>query len=210
MAANSFETYAYFSIMAEDLESCHVELPSSSGEKDSLAQQTSAELRGVLNLVSGSISAPSSLSDSDEGGSTHYSMPSREYIASKEFVLLYFSAGWCPPCRVLSPVLSKWAKKNKDEVGVVFVSHDRSEAEMMSFVKDKHFAFMPFRDKTFGTLNQILSVSMLPTVVVVSRETGRVVTHWGRSAVEKNPDGCVEEWRQGRSGVSWLSFCTIS
>ena len=81
---------------------------------------------------------------------------------------------------------------------------------MLSFVKDKHFAFMPFRDKTFSTLNQILSVSMLPTVVVVRRDTGRVVTHWGRSCVERNPDGCIEEWRQGKAGVGWLAFCAVS
>ena len=79
--------------MADDLESCAVELPASSitsDEKDSLKPKTS-ELRGVLNLVSGTISVPTSLSE--EGDSTHYSMPSREYIATKEFICLYFSAG---------------------------------------------------------------------------------------------------------------------
>ena len=124
-----------------DLESCHVELPGSPppSESSSLSPQTS-ELNGVLNLVSGVISAPFSLSSSCEDGdegpssssgtSTHYAMPSREYFSSKDFILLYFSASWCPPCRKLSPVLSRWAKKYKDDVGVVFVSHDRSESEV--------------------------------------------------------------------------------
>ena len=75
----------------------------------------------------------------------------------------------------------------------------------------QNFAFMPFRDRTFTTLNQILSVSMLPTLVIVNRSNGKVITHWGRTCVEKNPDHCVEEWKNGRAGVSWLqTLCTIS
>ncbi|CAN0141847.1 unnamed protein product [Ectocarpus sp. 8 AP-2014] len=38
---------------------------------------------------------------------------------------VYVSAGWCPPCRAFSPVLSKWAKEHKDEFEVVFVSLDK-------------------------------------------------------------------------------------
>ena len=46
-----------------------------------------------------------------------YSMP--------QMVGVYVSAGWCPPCRVFSPMLSKWAKERKDEVAVVLVSLDK-------------------------------------------------------------------------------------
>ncbi|GMH80106.1 hypothetical protein TrST_g12138 [Triparma strigata] len=138
-------------------------------------------------------------------------MPSREYVATKAYICLYFSAAWCPPCRAFSPKLSKWAKEHEDDVGVIFVSHDTSEKEMLGFVQNKNFAFMPFRDRTFTTLNQILSVSMLPTLVIVNRSNGKVITHWGRTCVEKNPDHCVEEWKNGRAGVSWLqTLCTIS
>ena len=76
-------------------------------------------------------------------------MPPHEYFQSKEFILLYFSAGWCPPCRAFSPKLSKWARENKESVGVFFVSHDESEREMLKFVDGKHFSFAPFRDPSF-------------------------------------------------------------
>ena len=40
---------------------------------------------------------------------------------------LYFSAGWCPPCRSFSPVPSRnFREQNKDDFEVVMVSADRS------------------------------------------------------------------------------------
>lgn len=42
-----------------------------------------------------------------------------------QMIGVYVSAGWCPPCRAFSPVLSKWAKEHKDEFEVVFVSLDK-------------------------------------------------------------------------------------
>lgn len=49
-------------------------------------------------------------------------------------------------------------------------------------------------------------VQVLPTLVIVNGDTGAIVTTWGRSAVTKNPSGCLEEWKAGRSGVTWLQF----
>ena len=42
-----------------------------------------------------------------------------------QMIGVYVSAGWCPPCRAFSPVLSNWAKERKDEFEVVFVSLDK-------------------------------------------------------------------------------------
>lgn len=38
---------------------------------------------------------------------------------------VYVSAGWCPPCRAFSPILSNWAKERKKDFDVVFVSLDK-------------------------------------------------------------------------------------
>ena len=42
-----------------------------------------------------------------------------------QMVGVYASAGWCPPCRVFSPMLSKWAKEHQDDFVVVFLSFDK-------------------------------------------------------------------------------------
>lgn len=82
-----------------------------------------------------------------------------------------------------------------------------SEQDMSEFTAGKGFLRMPFtpgsaREKAA----QEYQVQVIPTLVIVNGDTGAVVTTWGRSAVTKNPAGCVEEWRAGRSGVTWVQF----
>ena len=42
--------------------------------------------------------------------------PVSETRLQGKFVLLYFSAGWCPPCRAFSPQLSEFRKENEEDV----------------------------------------------------------------------------------------------
>ena len=124
-----------------DLESCpinkdisHAPLEidnSSNSETTSLNPEAAVALHGILNLISGEISAPATLS---ETSSSHFSMPVREYVSSKSLICLYFSAAWCPPCRIFSPKLSKWAKLWEQDVGVVFVSHDTSQVSAYTWI----------------------------------------------------------------------------
>jgi len=52
------------------------------------------------------------------------------------------------------------------------------------------------------------NVNSIPTLVIIN-ERGETVTDWGRSAVQKNPEECIAEWRQGQPGVSWLQLLKI-
>jgi hypothetical protein len=47
-----------------------------------------------------------------------------------------------------------------------------------------------------------LGVRGIPSLIVMD-STGKVVTHSGRGAVEGNPEGCVDEWLQGKEGTNW-------
>ncbi len=50
-----------------------------------------------------------------------------EAIASKPTVLVDFYATWCPPCKMLAPVLEKVAQKVNDNYLIVKVNIDESE-----------------------------------------------------------------------------------
>lgn len=56
-----------------------------------------------------------------------------------------------------------------------------------------------------------LGVAGIPALVVLD-STGKVITTSGRAAVESNPEGCVEEWLEGKPGVgaqssvNWFSI----
>lgn len=49
-----------------------------------------------------------------------------------------------------------------------------------------------------------LGVYGIPSLIVMD-SSGKVITKSGRSAVEGNPDRCVEEWLQGKPGTRWIS-----
>lgn len=50
-----------------------------------------------------------------------------EVVKSKETVLVDFYATWCPPCKMLAPVLEKVAKKVDDNYLIVKVNVDEAE-----------------------------------------------------------------------------------
>lgn len=43
--------------------------------------------------------------------------------------ILFFTASWCEPCRAVSPLLEKFARKNTRHVKLVAVDFDRAKAE---------------------------------------------------------------------------------
>jgi len=57
-------------------------------------------------------------------------MLTSEVVGDKKFILLYFSAHWCPPCRKFTPILVDGYKNStKTNYEIIFVTHDRSEQE---------------------------------------------------------------------------------
>ncbi len=163
------------------------------------------DVRGILSLIKGPIVVPDGLGSSTEQEASHY-------FKSKEFVLLYFGAGWCPPCKRFSSHLSAFAAAHSSAVGAFLVSHDLAPADRDAFVRDKNFAHsVAFPQPNFGAINSVAGISALPTVVVVDVKTGKMVTNWGKAAVHHNPEHCLEEWRLGNHGITWSQLvCNIS
>ena len=168
-------------------------------------------IRGILSLITGPVTVPNGI---DSSSSTE--MDASEYFLSKEFVLLYFGAGWCPPCKAFSPHLSRFALSHSSSVGAFLVSHDLTEADRAAFVKGgaggcKHLSYSSsFRHANFSAVNSVAGVTTLPTVVVVHVKTGKMVTNWGKAAVHYNPEHCLEGWRRGEHGISLLkAVCSI-
>ncbi len=86
-------------------------------------------------------------------------------------MLIFFSASWCPPCRVFTPRLVEWyqAHGSAATLPLLFVSADRSAAEMKQHMIDDH---MPWWGVAFGSdsaraLAQAYGSSLYPDLVLI-------------------------------------------
>ena len=59
-------------------------------------------------------------------------------LESKDYILVYYSASWCPPCRKFTPELVKYYNKNASKYNfeVILMPSDRSDKAMEKYMKD--------------------------------------------------------------------------
>lgn len=114
----------------------------------------------------------------------------------KDLILFYFSAHWCPPCRQFTPMLKDFYEE-VDNVEIVFVSSDRSNEDMLSYMKESHGDWLATEHGSSLTndLKQKFGIQGIPTLVVVKPD-GTLVTKDGRAHVcSKQPKQAVEGWK---------------
>jgi nucleoredoxin len=122
-------------------------------------------------------------------------------IGRKKLVAVYFGAGWCPPCRQFSPILSGIAHRTAEDLAVIFVSADRSEQEMQAFVQGKHFASVSFSSAARRQIMADMGVSMYPSLIILDGQTGKVLTRWGRMMLHMRGEEVISrDWLRGESG----------
>lgn len=96
-----------------------------------------------------------------------------------QYIAFYFSAHWCPPCRAFTPKLVEFYKANYRKgakFDVVFVSNDRSEADMKTYMTE---AEMPWPAISYDQAKQAEAAQKLcgpgiPCLVVVDL-SGKVI-----------------------------------
>lgn len=98
----------------------------------------------------------------------------KDVIADKKFVLLYFTASWCPPCRRFTPDLVKFAKDNPDakDFAIVVVTSDRNAPAHMGYMKkyDMPFYAVPFDNSRLRKIKQTYGGSGIPNLVVLGED----------------------------------------
>ncbi|CAG0914815.1 unnamed protein product [Notodromas monacha] len=121
-------------------------------------------------------------------------------LSSSSVIGFYFSAHWCPPCRAFTPVLADFYDALRDAgegFEIIFVSSDRSEAEMLNYMKDSHgdwFA-VPFNSAEVRALKEKFQVSGIPCLVILGKN-GQLITKDGRSAINSVGPSVMSSWKE--------------
>jgi nucleoredoxin len=132
----------------------------------------------------------------------------KKALQGKDFVALYFSAKWCPPCRQFSPILKDFYKAcaDKGKVEIVYISSDHSLNEFKEYYETMPWMSLPeglgATAQIKNTLSQKLQIRGIPTLVVLEAKTGKYVTNGGREDVmttNGNPRdrgvAVIEKWK---------------
>jgi len=115
----------------------------------------------------------------------------KQCVQGKEFLLIYFSASWCPPCHRMTPLLAQFYAETKASLEIIFASSCENQEKF-----DDYFEMMPFKAFEYqgspssyaynrkklieegaeqGWLAKKLGPKSLPTLVVLDGQTGRVL-----------------------------------
>lgn len=92
----------------------------------------------------------------------------------KPYILVYFSAHWCPPCRKFTPVLVRYYRDAGEDrpFEVLFVSSDRREEDMFNYMEKMKMPWPAarFRSSLAKTLNDRYCGPGIPCLVLVTPE----------------------------------------
>jgi nucleoredoxin len=114
-------------------------------------------------------------------------------LLANDYLALYFSAHWCPPCRGFTPELAAWYTTKKASAGktmdLIFVSSDKDEASFNEYLSEMPWKALAFSDRaTKERLSKAFNVKGIPTLVVIDKE-GNIVEASARGKVSNDPDG---------------------
>lgn len=137
-----------------------------------------------------------------------------------QFILFYFSAHWCGPCRQFTPTLRRWYQRHAaaQQLEVVFVSNDRNEADFNGYFSSMYARPpppYPIQLKSHNSFHRPWSapsrsempmladalqlayglVSAIPTLLVVDAVTMDLLTSGGCPWVKKDASASAFPWR---------------
>jgi len=120
-----------------------------------------------------------------------------EALAGKDIICFYFSGHWCPPCRQFTPILKDFYEEVSDKgVEIIFVSSDRSPADMKSYMEESHGAWLSVEHESelAKALEKLFDISGIPALVICKAD-GTVVSKNGRADVQKKGPKALQAWK---------------
>ncbi len=119
-------------------------------------------------------------------------------VQESEFILLYFSASWCPPCRHFTPRLLAFyneVNRAKQLAEVILVSRDREEAEFHNYYSSMPWLAIPFTNQSrIQALAEQFHITSIPVVVLLDTD-GNLAYNNCKADVEALGPAALAKWR---------------
>lgn len=122
-------------------------------------------------------------------------------FVSHPYTLLYFSASWCPPCRMFTPTLVDFYKQVNSAqkiVEIALISRDRSENDFDVYFKGMPWLALPYEERTTAqSLMEKYNVFSIPKLVLVNTE-GELLSETCRDEVQSIGVDAVKNWSKAK------------
>ena len=99
-------------------------------------------------------------------------------IGKAPYLLFYYSAHWCPPCRIFTPKLVEFYNANGggDKFEIIFVSSDRSEKAMYDYMEEEKMPWAAIKYDAIGSTGiKDHSGPYIPSLVMFDSEGNLVI-----------------------------------
>jgi len=119
-----------------------------------------------------------------------------DVVNGKKYVGLYFSASWCPPCRMFTPLLKQFYDKYGAEKGLelVFVSSDKEEGSFKEYFSHMSWYALPFADRDRkNKLARRYKVEGIPSLVILDAD-GKTISPNARERLMGDQEGKNFPW----------------
>ncbi len=94
-------------------------------------------------------------------------------LLDTNYLLLYFSAHWCPPCRTFTPKFVDFynTQGGGTHFQAVLISSDKSESEMFAYMRETRMPWpaVRFESESAESLKETYSGNGIPRLVLVDR-----------------------------------------
>lgn len=102
-------------------------------------------------------------------------------VKDAKYIALYYSAGWCGPCRAFTPELVKFYNENKGKIPgfeLVFLSQDNSEPEMEKYMAEMSMPWPALRYSAVRTSSSLMKYAGrgIPCLVLIN-DKGEVLSN---------------------------------
>jgi nucleoredoxin len=125
-------------------------------------------------------------------------------VKDAKYIALYYSAGWCGPCRAFTPELVRFYNENKPKIPgfeLVFMSQDNSEPEMEKYMADMSMPWPALRYTAVRSSGNLMKYAGpgIPCLVLLNNN-GEVLSHSYDGKRYLGPGKVLEDIRKLASG----------
>ena len=112
-------------------------------------------------------------------------------------VALYFSAHWCPPCKMFTPKLRQFyneVNSTSKRLEIIWVSADEDEQEFNEYFEEMPWLSIPFEPTVLREdVSEKFDIPSIPQLVILNKD-GTVKSSTGKTEVEQKGVSAFDSW----------------